>query len=88
MAKVTYIPEDQDDKRPVQWMGVEFIPRKATSVENPALIEKAKANPFFEVEEGKKAKATSVENPALIEKAKANPFFEVEEGKKANDQSQ
>ena len=55
MAKVTYIPEDQDDKRPVQWMGVEFIPLKATSVENPALIEKAKANPFFEVEEGKKA---------------------------------
>ena len=86
MAKVTYIPEDQDDKRPIQWMGVEFIPLKATSVENPALIEKAKANPFFEVEEGKKAK--SVENPALIEKAKANPFFEVEEGKKANDQSQ
>ena len=57
MAKVTYLPEDQEDKRPVKWMGVEFVPRKATSVDNPALIELAKANPFFEVEEsgGKKA---------------------------------
>ncbi|WP_262298392.1 hypothetical protein [Microvirga sesbaniae] len=48
MATVIYRDRDRTAPR-VTWQGIEFLDGQAVAVDDPALLAKAEANPFFEI---------------------------------------
>jgi hypothetical protein len=55
-ARITYLPEDPDDPRSVRWWGHVFHANAPKTVTHSGLIEKAKANRFFKVDDSDRSK--------------------------------
>jgi hypothetical protein len=51
-----HLHEDGNGPRKNEWRGITFPKGEPVQVSDPQMIEKAKANPFYEVSEGDEAK--------------------------------
>jgi hypothetical protein len=72
-AQVTWLGEDHlheegNGPRKNTWNGIEFIKGEPVEIDNPRMIEKAKGNPFYEVDgvrsESEEAPETEVQPEA------------------------
>lgn len=62
MAKITWLGEDDlheegNGPRKNTWRGIEFVKGEPVEVSDPSMIEKAKTNPFYKVEDGSETTA-------------------------------
>lgn len=51
MAKVTWLGEGDNDPKEIVWAGKTFKKGEAVEVDDPRLVEKARGNRFFKVDD-------------------------------------